>query len=115
MLYATLSELKDACSGAHQDALRHAQREIGRGTFMARGKHLKALRDGDLVAGEAESWPWDGTLRSLRRAIAECDTLRADTLVVEGGIDYAPTPRDYADGAYDPWVGEWSITVWRRG
>lgn len=114
-VYTNLTDVKSACSGGYQDALKFAKRECGRGTYMSRGRHFKALRDGKLVAGEAERWPWNGTLKSLLAAIDEARFgHRADCLVIEGGIDYAVTPRDYADCAYDPWVGEWAVTVWRR-
>jgi hypothetical protein len=113
-VYTNLTDVKDACSGGYQDALKFAQRECGRGTYMSRGRHFKALRDDKLVAGEAECWPWDGTMRGLLEAIDDAILNRADTLVIEGGIDYAVTPRDYAECAYDPWVGEWHVTVWRK-
>ncbi len=114
-LYNSLADVKAACSGAHQDALTWAKREIGRGTYISRGRSFVSLRDGDLVGGEAECWSWDGTLKGLVAAIDEARfSDRADTLVIQGGINYADTPRDYADGAYDPWVGEWAVTVWRR-
>lgn len=114
-VYTSLADIKAACSGGYQDALKFAKREIGRGTYISRGRHLKALRNDEIVAGEAESWAWDGTLKSLIQAIDEARLNdNADCLVIEGGIDYAVTPRDYADGAYDPWVGEWAVTVWRK-
>lgn len=114
-IYGNLGAVKAACSGGHQDALAWARRDIGSGTYISRGRCFRALRDGDLVAGEAECWPWDGTLRSLIDAINEARFgARADELVIEGGLNYAANPRDYADGAYDPWVGEWAVTVWRK-
>lgn len=114
-LYSSLSEVKAACSGGYQEALAEAKRDCGSGSFYSRGKHFRALRDGELVAGEAECWDWDGTLKSLLAAIDEARfEHRADVLAIEGGIDYAANPRDYSDGAYDPWVGEWAVTVWRK-
>lgn len=114
-LYSNLSDVKAACSGGYQDALRHAKREIGSGSYYSRGRFFRAVRNDQIVAGEAECWPWDGTLKSLIAAIDEARFgHQADFLAIEGGIDYASTPRDYADGAYDPWVGEWAVTVWKR-
>lgn len=114
-LYSNLSDVKSACNGGYQDALKHAKREIGSGSYYSRGKHFRAVRGTELVAGEAECWPWDGTLKSLLAAIDEARFgYQADFLAIEGGIDYASNPRDYADGAYDPWVGEWAVTVWRK-
>lgn len=113
MIYATLSTLKAACSEAHQDALSAAKKECGRGTYVSRGRHFKAFSKDALVTGEAECWPWDGSMTSLKEAIVEAARKGADTLVIECGIDYAETPRHYADGEYDPWVGEWSIEVWK--
>lgn len=113
-LFLTLAAVKAACSEGYQDALHHAKREIGRGSYHSRGRSLRALRDGEVVAGEAECWPWDGTSKSLIEAIDDAQSMhQADCLVIEGGIDYAASPRDYADAAYDPWVGEWAVTVWR--
>ena len=37
-----------------QEMLAEAKRDCGRGSFYSRGKHFRALRDGELVAGEAE-------------------------------------------------------------
>lgn len=114
-LFNSLADVNAVCSGSYQDALREARRDCGRGTYVSRGKSLIALRDSDVVAGEAESWLWDGTLKGLLAAIDEARFGdKADTLVVQGGINYAASPRDYADCAYDPWVGEWSVTVWRK-
>lgn len=114
-VYSSLADVKNACSGGYQDALHEAKRDCGRGSFYSRGRWFRALRDGELVAGEADSWAWDGTLKGLIKAIDEaCFGEGADCLVIEGGIDYAVNPRDYADGAYDPWVGEWAVTVWRK-
>ena len=114
-LFSTLADVKAACSGGYQDALKFAKRECGRGTYISRGRHFRAVRDGELVAGEAECWQWDGTLKSLLEAIDEARFKhQADFLSIEGGIDYAINPRDYGDGIYDPWVGEWEVTVWRR-
>jgi hypothetical protein len=114
-LYTNLTDVKNACSGGYQDALHEAKRECGRGTYVSRGRHFKALRNDELVAGEAECWPWDGTLKGLLEAINEARFhYQADVLAIEGGINYALNPRDYADCAYDPWVGEWAVTVWRK-
>lgn len=114
-VYTTLTDVKAACSGGYQDALKDAKRNCGGGSYYSRGKHFRALRNDELVAGEAECWQWDGTLKSLIEAIDEARLhYKADVLAIEGGIDYALNPRDYKDGAYDPWVGEWAVTVWRK-
>lgn len=113
--FESLADLKQVISASYQDALHEARRSYGRGSYYSRGKSLIAVRGDNVVAGEAESWLWDGTLKSLLAAIDEARLEhRADFLVIQGGIDYAINPRDYADGAYDPWVGEWSVTVWRK-
>lgn len=114
-LFDSLADLAGVVSASYQDALREARHDCGRGTYVSRGKSFIALRDDNVVAGETESWPWDGTLKSLLAAIDEARFgHEADTLVVYGGINYAASPRDYAECAYDPWVGEWSVTVWRK-
>lgn len=114
-VFTTLADIKAACSDAYADALTYARRECGRGTFVSRGRSVVALRDGDLVAGEAEAWGWDGTLEGLIDMIDDARFSQgADTVIVQGGINYAASPRDYADCNYDPWVAEWAVTVWRK-
>lgn len=114
-LFTSAADVKAACSDAYQDALREARRDCGRGSYHSRGRHLRATRDGELVYGEAESCPWDGTLKSLVAAINEARFGHgADLVSIEGGIDYAVNPRQYADMSYDPWVGEWEVVVWRK-
>lgn len=112
---ATLASVKDACSAAYAEALLEAKRSCGRGTYISRGRHFRATRGGELVAGEAECWRWDGTLQGLIEAIDEARfEHRADSLSIEGGIDYALNPRDYGDGAYDAWVSDWAVNVWTK-
>jgi hypothetical protein len=114
-LFNNLTDVKSACSDGYQAALAEARRDCGRGSYHSRGRHLRAMRGGELVAGEAECWPWDGTLKSLLAAVEEARFgLGADMLSIEGGIDYAVNPRQYADCAYDPWVGEWEVVIWRK-
>lgn len=112
--FASLSAVQAAASDAHQDALAEARREFRRGCLISRGKHLKIIKNFEVVKGEAESWPWDGNLASLVRAIDEAKELGADFVEIEGGLNYAESPRAYADCDYDPWVGEWSVVVWAK-
>lgn len=107
------AELKKAVSAAYQEALAEARRNCGRdGVLRSRGKCFYATRGGQILAGEAESWPWDGTLRDLNRAIAECERLGATDLHIDGGINWAASPAAFNDFDYDPWVAEWGVRVW---
>lgn len=114
--FSNIADIKAACSGYYNDALKFAKREIGGGCYRSRGRYIKAFRDGNIVAGECDSWPWDGTLKSLVSAIDDVrfGEAKADTLIIEGGIDYAATPADWADCNYDPWVAEWNVVVWTK-
>lgn len=94
---------------AYQDALAQARREC-RGLFLrSRGKWLRACKGDETIAGEAESWEWDGKRTSVTEAIAEAQRMGADRLYIEGGID-ASGIIDFAD--YEPYVAEWSVCVW---
>lgn len=114
--FFNLIGVKEAVSGSYQDALKYAKRELGAGCYRSRGKWLKAVDANDnVVAGECDTWGWDGTLKSLIEAINEARFQHnASALYIEGGVDYAAALRDFDDGAYDPWVGQWCITVWRK-
>jgi hypothetical protein len=115
--FSRFDDVKNAVSGAYQDALKWSKRDIGAGCYRSRGKWLKAIdANGNLLAGDCDSWEWDGTLKSLIAAINETrfGEPKAVALFLEGGIDYAASLRDFSDGAYDPWVGEWSVAVWEK-
>jgi hypothetical protein len=118
--FANLAEIQEAVRAARADAEREARKACGRGTFVSRGSSFRGIdAKGDVVLGEAESWMWAGTGKALVEAIDEVryDLKRtgAVALSIEGGFNFAENPRALADGEYDPWVSEWSVTVWKRG
>jgi hypothetical protein len=94
---------------AYQDALAQARRDC-RGQFLrSRGKWLTAYQGDQIVAGECESWEWDGKRTSVTAAIEEAQRKGWTELHISGGIDASDTI-SFED--YDPWVAEWSVCVW---
>jgi len=94
---------------AYQHALAQARRDC-RGQFLrSRGKWLTAYKGDQIVAGECESWEWDGKRTSVTAAIEEARRKGWTELRISGGIDASSTI-DFQD--YDPWVAEWSVCVW---
>ena len=94
---------------AYQDALAQARRDC-RGQFLrSRGKWLTAYQGDQIVAGECETWEWDGKRTSVTEAIAEAQQKGWTEVHISGGIDASSTI-DFED--YDPWVAEWSVCVW---
>ena len=115
--FSSLDDVKAAVSGGYQAALFEAKNEIGHGIYRSRGKWIKVTdANGDILAGEDDSWEWDGTLKSLIAAIDESrfGDPKAAALYLEGGVDYAASVRDFSDGAHESWVGEWSVLVWEK-
>jgi hypothetical protein len=94
---------------AYQDALAQARRDC-RGQFLrSRGRWLTAYQGDLIVAGECESWEWDGKRTSVTEAIAEARRLGWTELHISGGIDASDT---ISFDDYEPWVAEWSVCVW---
>lgn len=114
--FTTFGEIKAAITKARIHANFEAIDSCGRGSIYSRGSHLKIVDErGNFIKGEAESWPFDGTAKSLIAAIDEARyTAGATELWVEGGYDFAVNPRAKADGEYDPWVSDWGVLVWAR-
>jgi hypothetical protein len=104
-----LSEIKGKCSAGHWDAMNWARNSCNPGFLQSRGRHFKVVKGDQVIAGEADSWEWDGTGKALNEAIAYAKAEQADTLYIDGGINWRENLRD---GDYDPWVAEWSVTVW---
>jgi hypothetical protein len=112
--FHNLKSLQHACSEEHQKALIRAKREMGfGGVFASRGRYFYAFDDkGNVMAGEAESHPWNGTMKQLRSAIEDARMLGAHRLEICCGINWAESPQAMADWDYIPWVEEWRIDVW---
>lgn len=111
----TAAELREQCSGAYQDALTWAQREIRNGCFRSRGKWVRVLGvDGSslLENGEIE---WKGTQRQLDALVAQyVGKPEVEDLYIEGGIDWSDNVRNFYDGDYTPWVTDWTVVIWSR-
>jgi hypothetical protein len=106
-----MTSIKDQCSAAYQEALSAARRLAPRGFLTSRGRHFKMLKGDQVIAGECDSWPWDGTVAKLKQAILEAVASDADALYVEGGVDWRESP---GDDYSEPWLTEWTVTVWER-
>ncbi|MBI9060252.1 MAG: hypothetical protein JEZ01_20970 [Labilibaculum sp.] len=111
MLFDSLADIKDEVSEAYQEALRQARRNIGKGIYMSRGRELSFLVNGKDDPRREE---WNGTLKQLKSFIDEAILSNAPDVMIDGGINYAESIQDYKDGSYDPWVEEWSITIWEN-
>jgi len=102
-----------AVSAAYQQAHKQARKANPKGFLRSRGRAVYVLtRGGILPAFEGQLQDWTGTQKQLD-AIMEYTNLPDVTEVgIEGGIDYSDDLAGFADGYYDPWVGEWSVAVW---
>lgn len=108
------AELRADCSGAYQEALDHARGEIGYGTFRSRGRWLRVMA-GDNPVVESGMIQFDGTQRQLNRIVAEYTAMPEVTEVyIEGGVDWAASVRAMCEYDYEPWVADWSVTIWTR-
>lgn len=114
--FATHGALKEALSAARQDCMSQTRREIRGGCLYYRQAELVAVNaKGDKVT-EAGVWLMPKNGKELRAALAsmKAQLPETDEIYIEGGLDYADSPRDRADGAYDPWVGEWGVLIWTK-
>jgi gamma-glutamylcyclotransferase (GGCT)/AIG2-like uncharacterized protein YtfP len=113
--FKNFSELKEAVAAAFRECVDESEREIKGGKLYSRGKYIRIIKGEETVAGEADSWPWDGTLKSLESAIEVAKYQhRADYLAIDGGLDWALNPAAKADGDYDPLVNDWSVIAWEK-
>lgn len=112
---SVFQNVKYAVSDARNEAYRQAKRECFNGTWLrSRGAWFTAC-DKQGSVWESEAYEWNGTKRQLLEMVAKA---KADEKIVElsisGGFDGAASLQDFNDGAYDPWVGEWDVTIWER-
>jgi len=111
--FATLTDLKTELS---KHTVNHG--EYGCAVVLSRGRYLYAFdANGDRIDGFAgtEEYDWNGKLSGISDAI---ERLRADfpqavELTVECGYNGGNSPHDFEDMNYEPWIAEWSVTVWK--
>jgi hypothetical protein len=113
MLYQNLNA---AISLGYQGALKDAKRGGPRGCYRSRGKWVVVTRkDGGEPLVAMGALEWKGTKKQFDSLLAEYgENPLVAGLFIEGGVDYAASVNDFTDGCYDPWVSEWSVTVFLR-
>lgn len=110
----TLAQIKQEVSAGYQDALASARRACGRGIYRSRGKWIVVTDCAHGIGhGEME---WDGTKKQLDRIVAEYTGKQGiDGIYIDGGIDFGENFAAFDEGWYEPWVGEYSVTIWQKG
>jgi len=114
--FNTATALKQAVSAARGDCLDALRKDpdTRRLWLVSRGACIRWVNKcGE--ASEADAWPFNGTAAELAKMRELAGRLEVDGIYIEGGFNGAESGRDYADGAYDPWGGEWSVCVFFRG
>jgi len=121
MVKQTLTEIKRACSEAHQKCERDWRREFGirNGMMISRGRYIgvevQPPEGLSKQVYEGEERPWDGSLRDLVNAINKAARQgKVLSVFIFGGFNYAENLRDYNDGNYDALVNEWEIELERE-
>lgn len=110
MEFKTIAEIKDTCSEEYQKELRKAKRNCPPGVLRSRGRYLSYINPENQEVVKDE---WKGTLKHIKAFIEEAKKAKADDVMIEGGLDWAASVRDW-NVDYDPWVGEWSVLVWKN-
>lgn len=107
------AQLRDDCSAAYQEALRQAKRDCEPGFFLSRGRWIRVTANGDSILDDGEC-EFRGTQKQLDAIVAEYVGKPGVTHVyIEGGLNWTSSLRDLRDyGDYEPWVGEWRVTIW---
>jgi len=109
----TLADLHAECSTAYQQALQQARRTTGRGFHRSRRRYVVVTTRNDALVGFGE-WEWRNTAKQLREVMAYALDPNVTGIYIDGGVDFAAALRDFEDGAYEPWVAEWSITLYNN-
>lgn len=111
--HATLAALKAEVTAARTIARREARKDCGPGFLRSRGAEFVFADAQGNKLSEGGGWEWDGTRKGLAQAMASMGRYPATySLSLEGGWDWAATMADMKDGAHDPFVSEWVVTVW---
>jgi hypothetical protein len=108
----TFQQIKDEIQSEREKCRLEAWDSVGRKGFLkSRGSYVYVIREGNVIAGEGESIDFEGTKKQIQQLI---EKYNGCTIDVSGGFDYASSPKDYYEyGDYDPWVGDWSVTVFQ--
>jgi len=107
---------------ARETFLAECKKDYDRKThFVSRGTWFNSCSDKEGQVFPfigAEAIPFKGTLKQLKRAIAQCEAEpKCDSLAIEGGFDAYESFFEYTHGGdYDPWSGggSWEVEVWTR-
>lgn len=114
--FTTAKQLNEAIRDARAQALTQAQADCGRGVFQSRGSYIygRGEKLGE-PQGAAETHAFTNWT-SLQAHIADVAANHPDVteITIEGGYNYAASPRAMQDFDYDPWASEWALTVWTR-
>jgi hypothetical protein len=115
--FSTYAALADAVRGARSECLDALRKDPDTRSswLVSRGAWIRTIGlDGDASNGDGE-WEFKPTKACYDRLIGLRDDPAVTAVYIEGGHNAAETGADYAAGSYDPWVGEWTVTVWNRG
>jgi hypothetical protein len=105
----SIKEIKSAVSDAYQQALHDAKKDCGRGFYRSRGRYVYVMKDGETVRGfEGDQVEWNGTIGQLNKLATEYPD---HFIGIFGGIDHGEALAAFDEGWYEPWVGEWYVTV----
>ncbi len=111
--FENFAELKEALSEAYNRAKQDAALNSDFKFLKGREKRLMSLHptkaDTRFCDGE---WGWTGTLKDLKKAIEKAKEQGFSDLVIDSGIDGAYSLSDFSDGNYEPYAGEYELTVW---
>jgi enhancing lycopene biosynthesis protein 2 len=117
-LFTTFNALTEAVREARDNAHTEARRDCGKGFFKSRGAWFVTLNAKEgLTMPANENFPCKRiTAKELAALITkvQANYPKVDSIDVCGGFDYAENLSEFNSQNYDPWVSEWSVTVWTR-
>lgn len=114
--FKNATAIKDAVRAARGDCLDTLRRDRDTRSLwlVSRGACIRWVSEAG-EASEADAWPFKGTVAEFVAMSKMATDPSVAGIYIEGGYNGAESGRDYADGAYDPWVGEWSVAVYVKG
>jgi len=110
---AALAEAVKAARGDCRDALKR-DKETRSLWIVSRGAWVRTMGKNGDASNETDSWDYKPTVRLFNELAELRNNPEVSAVYIEGGFNGAASGQDYADGAYDPWIGEWSVTLWVR-